>query len=70
MNGVIKKQIEILRTNVAEVIPKFFKFWKMLFVGILSALIWTLYFIGAAADILNSMIVMIKKKVKGKNESR
>ena len=42
----------------------------MLFVGILSALIWTLYFIGAAADILNSMIVMIKKKVKGKNESR
>lgn len=70
MNGVIKKQIEILRTNVTEVIPKFFKFWKMLFVGILSALIWTLYFIGAAADILNSMIVMIKKKVKGENESR
>ena len=70
MNGVIKKQIAILRTNVAEMIPKFFTFWKMLFVGILSELIWTLYFIGAAADILNSMIVMIKKKVKGENESR
>jgi|TARA_X000001388_G_scaffold77398_1_gene78029 hypothetical protein len=71
MISVIKDQIETLRTNVKDVIPKFFKFWKFILIGILSGLIWVLYFIGAATDIIHSFLVMIKKQLKEKqNEGK
>ena len=56
MKGVIKTQIESLRTNFKEIIPKFFGFWKLMFVAILSGTIWFLYFIGAAIDIAQSFL--------------
>lgn len=70
MIGVIKGQIESLRTNVERVIPKFFKFCKFILIGILSGLIWVLYFIGAATDIVHSFLIMIKKELKGKENER
>ena len=42
MKGVIKTQIESLRTNFKEMIQKFFGFWKLMFVAILSGTIWFL----------------------------
>ena len=70
MIGVIKEKAKSLRTNVEGVIPKFFGFWKLMFVAILSGTIWFLYFIGAAIDIAQSFFVMIKKEMKGKKDVR
>jgi len=49
-------------------IPKFFKFWKFIFVGIISGLIWLLYLIGAAVDIIISILKLAKTKTKEKND--
>jgi len=66
MMSVIKSQIESLRTNTIAMIPKFFKFWKFIFVGIISGLIWLLYLIGAAVDIIISILKLAKTKQQKK----
>lgn len=68
MLGVIKEKSKNLRTNVEGVIPKFLKFWKFIFIGVLSGLIWVLYFIGAAADICEHYLKFIKHELKGKKD--
>lgn len=68
--SVIKSQIESLRTNTIAMIPKFFKFWKFIFVGIISGLIWLLYLIGAAVDIIISILKLAKTKTKEEDVQR
>lgn len=68
--SVIKSQIESLRTNTMAMIPKFFKFWKFIFVGIISGLIWLLYLIGAAVDIIISILKLAKTKTKEEDVQR
>ena len=70
MMSVIKFQIESLRTNTMAMIPKFFKFWKFIFVGIISGLIWLLYLIGAAVDIIISILKLAKTKTKEEDVQR
>jgi len=70
MMSVIKSQIESLRTNTIAMIPKFFKFWKFIFVGIISGLIWLLYLIGAAVDIIISILKLAKTKTKEEDVQR
>lgn len=70
MMSVIKSQIESLRTNTVAMIPKFFKFWKFIFVGIISGLIWLLYLIGAAVDIIISILKLAKTKTKEEDVQR
>jgi len=70
MMSVIKSQIESLRTNTMAMIPKFFKFWKFIFVGIISGLIWLLYLIGAAVDIIISILKLAKTKTKEEDVQR
>lgn len=68
--SAIKSQIESLRTNTMAMIPKFFKFWKFIFVGIISGLIWLLYLIGAAVDIIISILKLAKTKTKEEDVQR
>ena len=68
--SVIKSQIKSLRTNTIDMIPKFFKFWKFIFVGIISGLIWLLYLIGAAVDIIISILKLAKTKTKEEDVQR
>lgn len=68
--SVIKSKIESLRTNTVAMIPKFFKFWKFIFVGIISGLIWLLYLIGAAVDIIISILKLAKTKTKEEDVQR
>lgn len=68
--SVIKSQIKSLRTNTMAMIPKFFKFWKFIFVGIISSLIWLLYLIGAAVDIIISILKLAKTKTKEEDVQR
>jgi len=70
MMSVIKSQIKSLRTNTMAMIPKFFKFWKFIFVGIISSLIWLLYLIGAAVDIIISILKLAKTKTKEEHVQR
>jgi len=70
MMSVIKSQIKSLRTNTIAMIPKFFKFWKFIFVGIISGLIWLLYLIGAAVDIIISILKLAKTKTKEEDVQR
>ena len=70
MMSAIKSQIESLRTNTMAMIPKFFKFWKFIFVGIISGLIWLLYLIGAAVDIIISILKLAKTKTKEEDVQR
>jgi len=70
MMSVIKSQIKSLRTNTMAMIPKFFKFWKFIFVGIISSLIWLLYLIGAAVDIIISILKLAKTKTKEEDVQR
>ena len=70
MLGVIKQKSKDLRTNLKQVLPKFMKFWKYLFIGVISGLIWSLYFIGAAADICEHYLKFIKQELKGKNADK
>ena len=70
MMSVITSQIESLRTNTMAMIPKFFKFWKFIFVGIISGLIWLLYLIGAAVDIIISILKLAKTKTKEEDVQR
>ena len=70
MMSVIKSQIKSLRTNTMAMIPKFFKFWKFIFVGIISSLIWLLYLIGAAVDIIISILNLAKTKTKEEHVQR
>lgn len=68
--SVIKSQIESLRTNTIAMMPKFFKFWKFIFVGVISGLIWLLYLIGAAVDIIISILKLAKTKTKEEDVQR
>ena len=71
MIGVIKEKAKSLRTNIEGVIPKFFKFLKYILVAMLSAAIWCLYFIGAAADIVEHYLKFIRSEImKGKKDVR
>lgn len=70
MMSVIKSQIESLRTNTIAMMPKFFKFWKFIFVGVISGLIWLLYLIGAAVDIIISILKLAKTKTKEEDVQR
>mgnify|MGYP003674891619 FL=1 len=70
MMSVIKSKIKSLRTNTIAMIPKFFKFWKFIFVGIISGLIWLLYLIGAAVDIIISILKLAKTKTKEEDVQR
>ena len=65
--AIIKNWINNLRTFLVQHPPKILKFIKFIFVGIISLLIWALYFIGVAADYGLQMLTKLKKKTGDKN---
>lgn len=67
MIATIKNWINNLRTFLVQHLPKVFQFIKFIFVGIVSLLIWALYFIGVAADYGLQMLTKLKQKIGDKN---
>lgn len=67
MIATIKNWINNLRTFLVQHLPKVFQFIKFIFVGIVSLLIWALYFIGVAADYGLQMLTKLKQKTGDKN---
>lgn len=67
MIATIKNWINNLRTFLVQHPPKVFQFIKFIFVGIVSLLIWALYFIGVAADYGLQMLTKLKQKIGDKN---
>ena len=65
--AIIKNWINNLRTFLVQHPPKILKFIKFIFVGIVSLLIWGLYFIGVAADYGLQMLTKLKEKTGDKN---
>jgi len=65
--AIIKNWINNLRTFLSAYQPKVFKLFKFIFVGIVSLLIWGLYFIGVAADYGLQMLTKLKEKIGDKN---
>ena len=67
MIATIKNWINNLRTFLVQHPAKILKFIKFIFVGIVSLLIWALYFIGVAADYGLQMLTKLKDKTGDKN---
>lgn len=67
MIATIKNWLNNLRTFLIQHPPKILSFVKLIFVGIVSLLIWCLYFVGVATDYGLQMLTKLKEKIGDKD---